>query len=379
MSNFRMAQTALVMFISSWTITAALYFPPVTLLDTTWKTTAPSTLGWHEEQLDTLYNYLASHNSKAFIVLKDGAIVLEKYFDTFTKDSLWYWASAGKAITSCMVGIAQQEGLLSLSDKTSRWLGNGWTIAPLVKEDLITIRHELTMTSGLDDGVVDPYCTMPSCLSYSADAGTRWAYHNAPYTLLDSVVSIAAGQTFNAYFASKIRTKIGMNGMFIKSGYNNLYVSSARSMARFGLLILNKGSWNTTPIIVDTSYFRHMTNPSQDKNKSYGYLWWLNGKTSFMIPQSQLIIPGSLAPNAPADMIAALGKNGQFINVVPSMNLVFIRMGDAPNNSMVPFTLNDEIWKRLNPVMATTEINHSPVVAVNKVKHPLTPSGTILA
>ena len=42
-------------------------------------------------------------------------------------------------------------------------------------------------------------------------------------------------------------------------------------------------------------------------------------------------------PSAPNDMIAALGKNGQFINVVPSMKLVFIRMGDAPDNSMVPF------------------------------------------
>ena len=83
----------------------------------------------------------------------------------------------------------------------------------------------------------------------------------------------------------------------------------------------------------------------------YGYLTWLNGKSALMVPQSQIVLPTSVSPNAPADMYAALGKNGQLINVVPSQGLVVIRMGNNPDNLLVPFTYNNEVWKRLNLVI----------------------------
>jgi hypothetical protein len=190
-------------------------------------------------------------------------------------------------------------------------------------------------------------------LEYLADAGTRWSYHNGPYTLLDSVIESATGQTLNQYFAQKVKIPTGITGTFVKIDFNNVFISKARSMARFGLLMLNKGKWNTTPIMTDTSFFHDMTNTSQAINESYGYLWWLNGKSTYMLPSTQFLFNGPLNPNAPSDMIAALGKNGQFLNVVPSQNLVWIRMGDAPNSNQVPFTLNDTIWQKLNQVMCT--------------------------
>jgi CubicO group peptidase (beta-lactamase class C family) len=330
---------------------AQLYFPPIG--GSTWETISPSSLNWDIAAIDSLRDYLASQNTRAFVLLKEGRIAIEQYFRTFTKDSAWYWASAGKTLTSVLVGIAQQEGSLKISDTTSRWLGKGWTSTPSANEEKITIRHQLTMTTGLDDGVADPYCTDKSCLVYKADPGARWAYHNAPYTLLDSVLSASTGLTLNQYFLTRIAVKTGMTGLFFKSGYNNVFASTARSMARFGLLVLNRGTWNSTPVLSDTSYIRAMTSTSQFLNPSYGYLWWLNGKSSFMVPQTQIVFPGSMTPSAPPDMIAALGKNGQFINVVPGMGLVFIRMGDAPDDAMVPFMLNEEIWKRLSRVFGT--------------------------
>ena len=131
----------------------SLYFPPVT--GNTWDTISPATLGWCQPRIDSLYNFLESRNSKAFIVLKNGKIVLEKYFGTFTQDSLWYWASAGKTITAVAIGIAQQEGLLNINNLSSQYLGVGFSSAPLEKENLITVRNQLTMTSGFDDGVPD--------------------------------------------------------------------------------------------------------------------------------------------------------------------------------------------------------------------------------
>lgn len=323
------------------------YFPPVS--GTTWDTVAIDSLGWCHDKVDSLVDYVGSTNSKAFILLVDGKIAIEHYYGSFTKDSLWYWASAGKTLTATLVGIAQQEGRLSISDTTNRYLGRGFTNCTAAQEDNITIKNQLCMTTGLDDSVADNHCTLDSCLIYKAPAGTRWAYHNAPYTLLDSVLQVATGSTVNAYNQAKIKTPTGITGFYVPSGFDHVYYSTARSMARFGLLMANKGIWNTTPILADSNYYQQMTTTSQSLNKSYGYLWWLNGKPSFMVPTLQTIFPGWLNPNAPIDMIAALGKNGQIINIANSKKIVFIRMGNAPNaTGELPVVYNDTIWQKIN-------------------------------
>ena len=331
----------------------SIYFPPLT--GNQWENLSPSTLNWDTTKIDSLYSFLLGTNTKAFLVLKDGKIVLEKYFGSFTRDSNWYWASAAKSLTAFLVGIAKQEGLLSLDDSTSKYLGPGWTSLTPKQEGKIKIIHQLTMTSGLDDGVPDPYCTLPSCLVFEAAPNTRWAYHNAPYTLLDGVITSASGQNLNMFMQQRVKIATGMNGVFLPSGYNNVFYSTPRSMARFGLLMLNKGSWSSTPILTDTTYFREMTNTSNLFNKSYGYLWWLNGKELFMLPQTQIVFPGMLSPDAPHSMTSALGKNGQILNIVPELNLVTVRMGDAPGTSIeVPTVYNNDIWKILKQVIRYT-------------------------
>lgn len=328
----------------------ALYFPP--LSGSTWETVTAASLGWNEGLFNDLYTYLAQKNTKAFLILKDGKIVQERYFGGFTADSLWYWASAGKTMTAFLTGLAQQDGILSINNKSSQYLGVGWTSAPQTKEDLITVRHQLTMTTGLDDGVPDDYCTTRACLVYKADAGTRWAYHNAPYTLLDKVIENASGQSFNNYFNAKIRSRIGMKGAWIKSGYNNIYFSDARSMARFGLLMLGKGKWDQTSIMTDSSYFNSLVNTSQNINLSYGYLCWLNGKSSHMLPQTQFVFNGNLIPTAPADLYAALGKNDQKLYVVPSQNLIVVRMGESAGNVQLALSSFDtELWGKLKTII----------------------------
>ena len=349
------------------------YFPPNA---GTWETTTPASLGWCSANIDSLYNYLNQTNTKAFIILKDGKIVLEKYFGNFTQDSIWYWASAGKTLTGFTVGLAKQDGLLKITDPSSKYLGKGWSSLSTTKEDSITIQHHLSMSTGLNDAGSDPDCTLPSCLTYKAAAGTRWAYHNAPYTLLDQVIEGATGGNLNVYMAKKFTTTIGMKGLFVKTGYLNVYFSNARTMARFGVLLLNKGNWNGNKIVTDTQYFREQTNSSQSMNPSYGYLTWLNGKSAFMAPGSQIRFPSSLNPDAPNDMYCAWGKNGQYIDVVPSQKIVLIRMGNAPGGSgsaSMAVGYNNEIWKYVNRlpcsanaqnfVPSTSQISPNPVSA----------------
>lgn len=306
----------------------SLYFPPP--MGTSWDTLAPQRFGYQQAGIDSLYGYLDRTNTKAFILLRDGKLVLERYFDRFTRDSVWYWASAGKTMTAFAVGLAQQEGLLNINQPTSAYLGPGWTSLPPAQEQRITVRHQLSMTTGLDDAVPNLNCTRPACLTYRADPGTRWAYHNAPYTLLDSVVQRATGQSMTLFLAQRLRLRTGINGIFLPTGDNNVYYSTARTMARFGLLMLNRGTWGTTPILTDTAYYRQLITPSQALNPSYGYLWWLNGQAAHMLPQVPQVYPGPLTPIAPADMYAALGKDGQMLCVVPSQRLVWVRLGQAP-------------------------------------------------
>ncbi len=324
-----------------------LYYPPLSAT-ATWETTEPATLGWCPERIASMYTFLEQQNTKGFIVLKDGKIVLEKYFGTFTQDSLWYWASAGKTITSFLVGKAQEEGYLSINNKTSDYLGTNWTNCSLPQENNIKISNQLTMTTGLDDGVADNHCTLNSCLTYLADPGTRWAYHNAPYTLLEGVLENATGQPINTYTQLKLKNQTGITGFWTTIDADNLFISKVRSMARFGLLIQGGGVWNGTTLMNDSSYFSQMLNTSQSLNKSYGYLWWLNGKQSFMVPTSQLVFPGSYAPEAPADMFAGIGKNGQIVSIAPSQGLVVVRMGNQPDANEVPFILCNQIWQQIN-------------------------------
>jgi CubicO group peptidase (beta-lactamase class C family) len=337
-------------------VESTLYFPP--LNSDEWESKSPSELGWDISDLDGLLTYLEDNNTRAFIVLKDGKIVIEEYFGNnilgtapFDRNTQWYWASAGKTLTATLVGIAQQEGLLNINNTTSTYLGNGWTNLTSDKEDMITVKNQLTMTTGLEYNVSDLGCTLPSCLTYRADAGQQWFYHNAPYTLLEKVVENASGIDFNDYTNQKVESVIGMNGQWISQAYNNVYWSTARDMARFGLFILNKGKWSNTDVLSDAEYYEQMVNTTQSLNLSYGYLWWLNGKESIIFPGLPNSFDVPLSDNAPIDLFAGMGKNGQFVEVIPSKNLVVIRMGETPDGSLVPITFHNEMWEKINLVI----------------------------
>ncbi|MHB1146727.1 MAG: serine hydrolase domain-containing protein [Lutibacter sp.] len=324
----------------------SLYFPPLT--GNTWETTSVEALNWNQSQVQPLLDYLETKNTKGFIMLHNGKIVLEHYFNGHSLTTPWYWASAGKTLTSMVTGIAEENGLINRNNKVSDSLGTGWTSAPIAKENLITCKHLLTMTSGLDDSLGDDVA--PANLKYKADAGTRWAYHNV-YVKLQDVIAAASQQTFSSYFDAHLKDKIGMTGTWIPSGDLSIFWSTTRSMARFGLLAYNKGTWNTAKI-VNEAYFTNAISTSQNINKAYGYLWWLNGKDSYHLPQTQLEFQGKLIPSAPDDLYCALGKNDQKIYVVPSKKLVIVRMGESAEGTNFALSGFDEtLWEKINLVI----------------------------
>ena len=326
-----------------------LYFPPTN--SDIWETTTPEMIGWDTTEIASLHTFLIDHNTKAFIVLKDGRIVIEAYYNGTVMSDNNPWFSAGKTLTSFITGMAQDDGFLSIDDTTSSYLGDEWTAMTLEQEQAITIRNQLTMTSGGDYTVSNTSCTDPECLLYLNAPSTDWYYHNAFYTLLQPVLHQAIPQGFDAYFDSQLKNVIGMNGAWIDLGFNRVYFSTARSMARFGLLHLNEGNWDGTPLI-SSSYFNEMITSSQSLNPAYGYLWWLNGKDSYRLPSSTTQFSGSLIPNAPDDLIAGLGANDQKLYIIPSKNLVIIRMGDSSGMEVLgPSGFDNELWEKINAVI----------------------------
>jgi len=323
-----------------------MYFPPV--FSEQWETITPSELNWNTQEIEPLLNYLEANNTKSFIVLYNGRIAIEQYFNGHSKSKKWYWASAGKTLTSITTGIAEENNLININNKVSDYLGTGWTSLPTDKENLITCKHLLTMSSGIDDSFGDS--VNPLDLKYKADAGTRWAYHNV-YVKLQDIIEASSGQSFTNYFNTHLKDKIGMTGLWLKTGDFNVYFSTTRSMARFGLLALNKGTWNTTKVVNDR-FFNASVNTSQNLNEAYGYLWWLNGKSSYHLPQSQFKFQGKLIPNAPTDLYVALGKNDQKIYVSPSKNLVIIRMGESSEGTNFALSnFDNELWEKLNLII----------------------------
>ncbi|WP_203257900.1 serine hydrolase domain-containing protein [Hyunsoonleella ulvae] len=327
-------------------INDSIYFPP--LNSDVWENKTIETLDWNHSELQPLLNFLEEKNTKSFMILHEGKIVVEAYMNGHDAIKPWYWASAGKTLTTSICGIAQKEGLLNINNKASDYLGNGWTSMPLDKESLITCKHLLSMNSGLDDSLGDNISK--ENLQYKADAGTRWAYHNV-YKKMQDVVSVASNTSWSSYFESKLKSRIGMNGAWIQSSDFNVYWSDTRSMARYGLMIYAKGKWEDAQIVPE-AFLEEATNTSQDINKSYGYLWWLNGKSSYRLPASQIEFNGTLIPNAPNDTYAALGKNDQKIYVVPSKKLVIVRMGNfADGINFARSDFDNELWGKINALI----------------------------
>lgn len=325
------------------------HFPPADVLGT-WEVVRPETLGWKTWALGYLDEYLEITDTYGFIILHKGRIVYERYWRGFTAGTAYPWFSAGKTLTAYLVGVAIREGRMELDAPVSRYLGAGWTSMTPAQEQAVTIRHLLSMTAGFDefhDGLAGLNCEAPDCFRYLAPSGTRWAYHNAAYLRLIDALEAATGQTRNVYTRTHIRDPLGMGIRAMWSlNEGNVFVGTTRDAARWGHFILNQGRWGQRKAAVASTYLQAMTRPSQSMNPAYGYLWWLNGSESHMRPLTRDVFSGPIVPSAPADLIAALGADDKKIYVVPSLDLVVVRLGDKGIDGGAALNgYDEEIWK----------------------------------
>lgn len=334
----------LVLGLLSWSVSCfaqELYFPAG---DKDWEKTTPESLGWEVNALEEVFEYVKESNGKSFLILKDGKIVVERYWTPDGANHSQYIMSSGKSITAFLVGIAHEQGKVKLDRPVSDVLGSGWSRASETQEKAIRIEHVLQMTSGLN-----------AKLEYEGPPGTIWKYNTEVYQQLHPLLEKAVGSTMQEFSKKVLFEPMGMTNS--KFRYHS-FVMNARDMGRFGLMILANGTWNGQTIMKDHAYFVSMLDSSQSLNLSYGYLWWLNGKESFRtVGRQRGTISGPLLPEAPKDMVSANGKGGQRIYVVPSLGLVVVRLGDNPvdgfqalrnlNSDGTQSKFDDQLWGKL--------------------------------
>jgi CubicO group peptidase (beta-lactamase class C family) len=295
---------------------ATLYWPGV---GADWEQADPDASGWSTEGLATVATLVGETNGRTFVMLTGGRILAEHYFRGADADHVQDVASCQKSVVSTLVGMARQDRLLDIEDAVSDHLGSGWSQAQPVDEARITIRHVLTMTSGLH----------PISLRKVDEPGARWDYNTAVYQKLRRVLETAAGRGIDDLSRQWILDPIGASTASHWIRRANAGVDpvgdevwglrmTARDMARFGLLSQRKGEWAGTRLLEATWYDEAWT--PVDVRRDYGYLWWLMGQR-----------PGD-EPH-PADWVAALGANDQKIYVIPSADLVVTRQGTAAAES----------------------------------------------
>ena len=331
---------------------APLYFPPA---DGPWATVDPGDVGWDAAKLDAALDLAGERSSSGVVVLHRGRILAERYWpvenpgEGYARQQpgtnaaghpLEDVASVQKSVVATLTAIAAERGLLTFDDAVSDHLGAGWTEASAEQEAAITIRHLLAMTSGLTPQ-----------LAYEADPGARWRYNTPAYHHLMRIIAGAANQSRETVTSDWLTDRIGMRDSawaprpWASDDIAVGFVTSARDLARFGLLVQARGTWDSTAVVEDANAIDLATRPSQSLNPAYGFLWWLNGQAFRLGAGGAARSDGPLIASAPPDLVAAQGAFDRKLYVVPSLDLVVTRLGDRGSTDGSSF--NDAFWELL--------------------------------
>ena len=302
-----------------------------------WTTTTAEAAGLDQAALDAMATEAEAGLSNCLVVTRDGEIVDERYWNDWDETSDQEVFSATKSISSTLVGIAQDRGLLDIDDKASEyipeWVGTA-------SED-VTIRNLVSNDSGRFQDFQSDYVTMtlqePDKTAYAVGLdqqhpiGTEWVYNNAAIQTLDAVLEAATGMPTHEFARQALFEPLGMDTEIVtdEAGGTLMYMgaqASCRDLARFGLLFLREGQWDGEQV-VSAEWVDEATNVSQDLNPNYGFLWWLFGDRAgdFEMAGGD----GQPAPGADggAPLFAALGLGNQVVAVFPDSGVVVTRIG----------------------------------------------------
>lgn len=282
---------------------------------------------------DSLQQKIETYEPVAFLVAQNGQILHEQYWDGYNAESYSNSFSMAKSIIGLLVGIALEEGHIgSLDEPAGKYL----PAYQKGKNSALTIRHLLTMSSGLnwDESYGSPFSVttqayygddIPSLinsLEITSPPGEQWNYLSGNTQLLAAVLENATGRKVSDYASEKLWVPLGTASPALWSldkanGTEKAYCcfnSNARDFARLGQLVLNGGRWNGRQLVPE-QYLQQAFTPAtslvdEDGNPVdyYGYHWWIANYKGKQIPYARGIL-------------------GQYIFIIPEKQAVVVRLG----------------------------------------------------
>ena len=285
------------------------------------------------------------HGIDSMLVVRRGRLVAERYWNGHDMATLHDLRSATKSVTSLLVGIALDRGLLGdVHDPALPYLARAYP--RLAVDPAITLEHLLTMRSGLACDDRDRRSPGHEDRMYRArdwprfflelprsDApGERTTYCTGGVVALGRIVAEASGQSIAAFASESLFAPLGILTYAWRSFDGRRQIDTGghlrlrpRAMAKIGQLVLQRGVWDQGEIVsgawIDASTAVHTR--FTDDRRPYGYLWW----------QVQVVQPRGTAVDARRiDVVYAAGNGGQYIFIAPALDLVVVFTGSNYNS-----------------------------------------------
>jgi len=321
-----------------------------------WQVCSPEAVGVNSEKLRQAIDYAATPAFKTdgLVIIRKGHIVGEAYFGSLKSDSRHVSHSMAKSFTSTLIGIAIDKGLIKGIDERLCRFYDEWDCDD--EDDLrskITIRHAMTLTTGLEwhedwsrwDPATNDALKMGQSgyfMKYMSareglhEPGQRFYYSTGDPMLLSRVIEQATGMTAFEFAKKHLFNPLNITNVRWdkdRDGYTSTawgLHTTVREYAKFGYLFLNKGYWEDRRVVpaewVEKST---KTDPSVKMWNGYGYLWHVNLPNRLSISRS----PISTAV-IPPDGYMAEGVRGQNIFILPSKDLVIVRVANQTRKAM---------------------------------------------
>ena len=281
-----------------------------------------------------------NRRTRAILVIYGGQIIAEKYADGFDKNTRQLGWSMAKSVTNSLIGILVRDGKLSLNDAApfAEWKNDN--------RANITIHNLMQMSSGLrweenyskaSDATNMLFKSKDAGLfashaPYESEPGKVFEYSSGTSNMLAWIIRNAVGDSAYYTFASeRLFKKTGMHSMILEPDAGGTYVGSsyafatARDWARFGLLFLNDGMFNGERILPE-GWSEYSSTPCEGANiGQYGAQFWLNAG-------SKTDVVNRIYPDVPADLYWADGYEGQNVFILPSKDLVIVKLSQSSGN-----------------------------------------------
>jgi CubicO group peptidase (beta-lactamase class C family) len=309
---------------------------PFVYPDPDWVVESPEAHDLDGFLLEEAVAFAASRESDCLVVTRDGAIVGEWYWNGWQETTEQNVFSVTKSFTSALVGIAQDQGDLDITDRASdyitEWVGTASeevTIRSLISND--SGRHWDLWTDYVQNyALADDKTAHAIGLDQPDPPGTVWRYNNSAIQTLERVLKVATGTDVAEYAERFLFEPLGMSSSYGRDRAGNPITyadlsASCRDLARFGVLYLRGGSWSEGRQILSREWAEESVQPAP-LNSAYGYMWWLN-REGVWLESLHREAEGRPMPNLPEEVYRASGAFNQIVFVDPDADIVFTRIG----------------------------------------------------